>query len=206
MRIFRLYQPRPRRHASPTRWVHWASVFLMALVLGSIFLRGVAEEGWATAFLLDLHRLAGALVMLALVARLGLRWRDRHHTPRHRLPLAVFLASQVHHALLYLGLIAVPLLGWLLASASGRTEWLFGWLPMPALLGKDRDLADDLFDWHGEAAWALSALVLAHIGAALWHHFVRRDSILHAMLPERLVPFAARITHVLSFALRRIRI
>jgi cytochrome b561 len=26
---------------------------------------------------------------------------------------------------------------------------------------------------------------MLHVGAALWHHFVRRDGVLHAMLPGR---------------------
>ena len=31
----------------------------------------------------------------------------------------------------------------------------------------------------------LVALVLAHAGAALWHHFVQRDATLARMLPRR---------------------
>jgi cytochrome b561 len=47
----------------------------------------------------------------------------------------------------------------------------------------DPDLADVLTDWHAWAAWGLLALLAAHIAAALWHHWVRRDGVLAAMLP-----------------------
>ena len=33
-------------------------------------------------------------------------------------------------------------------------------------------------------AWLLLAAVGAHVAAALWHHFVRRDQVLTAMLPR----------------------
>jgi hypothetical protein len=32
------------------------------------------------------------------------------------------------------------------------------------------------------------ALVVVHALAALWHHFIRRDGVLRAMLPGRLSP------------------
>ena len=36
---------------------------------------------------------------------------------------------------------------------------------------------------HETAAWALIGMVALHAAAALWHHFVRRDNVLRAMLP-----------------------
>jgi cytochrome b561 len=60
---------------------------------------------------------------------------------------------------------------------------LFGLLPLPLLVRPDADLADRLGDLHAATAWVLLALVAVHIGAALWHHAVRRDGVLAAMLP-----------------------
>jgi cytochrome b561 len=34
---------------------------------------------------------------------------------------------------------------------------------------------------HGVAAKLLMALIVLHVGAALWHHFVRHDGLLHRM-------------------------
>ncbi|RBJ88056.1 cytochrome b, partial [Xanthomonas oryzae pv. oryzae] len=46
-------------------------------------------------------------------------------------------------------------------------------------------LGDTLGTWHLNAAWALLALVLLHIGAALWHHLVLRDGLLRRVLPGK---------------------
>jgi cytochrome b561 len=76
------------------------------------------------------------------------------------------------------------LLGWALSNAQDRPVHLFG-LTLPALVGADEDLADMLQTWHVDAAWVLLALALMHAVAALWHHFVVRDDVLRAMLPNR---------------------
>jgi cytochrome b561 len=57
-------------------------------------------------------------------------------------------------------------------------------LPLPNLVQADSDLADTLTDYHVWAAWGMLALVVAHAAAAWWHHAVRRDGVLTAMLPS----------------------
>jgi cytochrome b561 len=92
------------------------------------------------------------------------------------------------HLALYAFLIALPLLGWAATSAKGVTLRLFALAPLPGLVAPDPDLADALVDYHMWGAWALLALVAAHAFAALWHHFVRRDGVLAAMLPNSRSP------------------
>ena len=54
---------------------------------------------------------------------------------------------------------------------------------MPALVAHDPDLADTLGWWHEQVGWALLGLILVHALAAIYHHKVRRDDVLRAMLP-----------------------
>jgi cytochrome b561 len=85
--------------------------------------------------------------------------------------------------LLYLLMFAVPLSGWLMSSAKGfQTVW-FGVLPLPDLLTKNAELGDLLQQMHKLLNYSMAALVFAHLGAALKHHFIDRDDILARMLP-----------------------
>ena len=69
------------------------------------------------------------------------------------------------------------------AAAKGfQTVW-FGVLPLPDLLAKDKALADLIKPWHAALAYALAALVLLHVAAALKHHFVDGDGLLSRMRP-----------------------
>jgi len=82
-------------------------------------------------------------------------------------------------------MIAIPLSGWLMSSAKGFQTVYFGVLPIPDLIGKDPDLGNLLKTVHVSLNFLLLALVAAHAGAALKHHFLDRDATLRRMLPGR---------------------
>ena len=87
------------------------------------------------------------------------------------------------HFLLYALMIAIPLSGWLMSSAKGfQTVW-FGVLPIPDLLGKNKELGDLLQTVHMSLNLMFVAVIAGHTGAALKHHFIDRDDILTRMLP-----------------------
>ena len=92
-------------------------------------------------------------------------------------------ATAITHALLYISYFAVPLTGWLYSSATGFQTVLFGVLPIPDLLSKDRELAAVLKVTHQWASYVMAAAALLHISAALKHHFANRDEVLAGMLP-----------------------
>lgn len=174
------------RHSTPTIALHWATLAMLLVAVSAILLRELVEGDALRAQFLAWHRQAALTVLVLLMLRLaaraagGLRASAALQTgltawQRH--------AATASHLLLYAGLLAVPLLGSALSDARGQhTAWL-GWLPLPHLAATDPDLADTLEDIHAWAAWALGGLVLLHAGAALWHHWMRRDGVLRAMWP-----------------------
>ena len=60
---------------------------------------------------------------------------------------------------------------------------------LPPIVGKDEAFATQLFTIHRWVGWLLIALVLMHVGAALYHQFIRRDSVLKRMLPRAMGGF-----------------
>jgi cytochrome b561 len=129
------------------------------------------------------HKWAG--VTIFLFALLRLTWRLSHQPPAVApgVPRGDRRGAAATHVLLYLLMFAVPLSGWLMSSAKGfQTVW-FGVLPLPDLLQKDADLGDLLTQLHMLLNFTMAALVGAHAGAALKHHFLDRDEILARMLP-----------------------
>lgn len=131
------------------------------------------------------HKWAGVTIFLCVVLRLG--WRLSHRPPE--LPAGMpdwqRKAAEATHVLLYLLMFAVPLSGWLMSSAKGfQTVW-FGVLPLPDLLDKNKELGDLLQQVHKLLNFGMAALVIAHLGAALKHHFLDRDDVLTRMLPLR---------------------
>jgi cytochrome b561 len=170
------------RYAGIARVLHWttaALVFLMVPV-GFLLLELPAGPIQDTAF--DLHRSTGVLLFALTVIRLG--YRLGHPAPPLPDELAAVqkFAAGATHVMLYGLLLLQPLVGWWGPSAYGapiRGFWLF---PRPPLVAPDKALAEQVLALHGWLGLALVGVVAVHVGAALHHHFVRRDGILRRML------------------------
>ena len=130
------------------------------------------------------HKWAG-ITILALSA-LRLLWRLTHRPPAS-LPMPAWQqrASHMAHAALYALFLAVPLAGWAYSSAAGFPVVLFGVLPLPDFVAPDRALSEVLKPVHRWLAYALAAVIVLHVAAALKHHFVDRDGLLLRMMPAR---------------------
>jgi cytochrome b561 len=177
-------------HPALTLAIHWATVIAIVVAVAVMFVHDAIEDrGWRQ-FLMGVHRQLGLLVLVGAGIRIAIRLRRglADHAPG--MARVLRWAAQAAHLLLYGTLIALPLLGWAVTSAHGIKLTLLGSVPLPKLLPPDSELADTLTDYHVWLAWALLALVAAHVTAACWHHFVRRDGVLRAMLPKRLFPRA----------------
>ncbi|WP_414649807.1 cytochrome b [Dyella sp.] len=173
-------QARPRKVV----WLHWLTVLCLLLAAGLIFARDELDGRALRQWLLEGHRHFGLLVLLLFAARVLVRIRVGRLAAEGQSSRLLRLAAGITHLALYAVLLTLPLLGWALSNAEGKPVHFLG-LTLPALVGEDEDLADNLLDWHQDAAWVLLALACVHVGAALWHHFILRDGTLRGMLPQR---------------------
>jgi cytochrome b561 len=98
-------------------------------------------------------------------------------------PWQARLASFTHSGI-YVLIFAMCLLGWAAANYRGWTVWLFGIVPLPDLAAKNTPWAHTAGDIHDWLLYVLAAVILFHIGAALYHHVILRDRVLQRMLPQ----------------------
>jgi cytochrome b561 len=171
------------RHPKWTIRAHWLSALAIGLVFGLGWLRELVDGDALRALLLGVHRQVGLLVLLLWVVRLLVRLTHPLAPSTAHEPWVLRWAATAAHGVLYLVLLAMPLLGWAMTNAQGHELLLLGALPLPHLVSVDPDLADSLQEWHERGSWLLLGLVGAHLGAAVWHHWVRRDGVLAAMAP-----------------------
>ena len=134
--------------------------------------------------LYNYHKWAGVTI-LALSA-LRLLWRLTHQPPAD-VPMPAWQAKAAHltHIALYALFFAVPLAGWAYSSAAGFPIVLFGVLPLPDFVEKNKELAEAIKPLHAALAFTMAGLVIAHIAAALKHQFINRDNLLARMRPGR---------------------
>jgi cytochrome b561 len=165
------------------KFFHW---LMAALIVFQIML-GVMAVTWPVSpTKLDLfvwHKSFGVLILT--LAALRLLWRFANPTPE--LPDGMVAweraAARVSHFLLYLLMIALPVTGWIINSAANIPFRVFWLVPLPPIVAPDKALADLFAQVHGGLALALVVVLVAHIGAALRHHFIKHDKVLVRMLP-----------------------
>jgi len=163
--------------------IHWLTSGLIILGLSLIFIRDLIEGKPTRLWMLGIHKFIGLLVPALLMIRVLLVLKYRKHFPDHELDLFSKIAAKAVHFALYLSLLAIPLLGWAQVSAKGQQVSFLGFIPLPALVPEDMDMAETLADWHEWAAYTLLALIFTHALAALWHHYFKKDNVLRAMTP-----------------------
>lgn len=147
--------------------LHWLTAALvLALFVSGVMMTQIGEG--PTADLLHLcHRTGGVVLLGTVLLRIG------HRLFAHlagRWPRG--MASRAVHALLYLALLAVPLLGWAGSSGFGVRRLLFG-LSLPEIWPDEAGHGAWLLCGHAWLAFALVALVVLHIGVAIGDYLGR---------------------------------
>lgn len=170
-------------YGSVAKLFHW----IMALLILGLFFLGLymsdLELSPQKLQLYQWHKSLGATV-LALAA-LRLCWRLWNIVPALPAGMALWERFGAHasHYALYALMFAMPLSGWIMSSYAGYPVSVFGWFTLPDLVAADKNMFRLMRDVHEALGWSIVALASVHAGAALWHHFIRKDNVLRRMLP-----------------------
>lgn len=161
------------------RVLHWtmavmilAMLFIGVTMMASLHLRPT---------LVDIHRPLGIAIGLLVLLRLYNRLRHPPPPLPADLPWWQALAAKASHWLLYALMLAMPLLGWSMLSAGGYPIVLWSGFNLPPIAPRSAALYTALRSAHSLLAYVLFATVLMHLGAALYHAWVRRDGVFESM-------------------------
>ncbi len=170
----------PARFALPARILHW----LMAALILAMLLIGAGMLSTSTARypeLLAWHRPIGIAILILALVRLAVRLTHRPPPLPADLPAIQVVAAKGSHYLLYALRIAMPLIGWAMQSAGGYPVILWSGVVLFPILPHDVEVYGWLRYAHGLLAYAFFLLILAHLGAALFHGLIRRDGVFGSM-------------------------
>lgn len=163
--------------------LHWLlALLVIAQIAWGWWMQGIAKMPVGPrvdAF--NLHKSMGMLILALMLVRIA--WRAGHPPPPlPRMPRWQHLSARVSHVLLYVALVAQPVIGYLGSAWSGYPVRLFGFA-LPAWAGSHPALKDAMSRAHLVVAIVLMAAISLHVAAAL-RHAAARDGVLARMLPR----------------------
>ncbi|PFH07909.1 cytochrome b561 [Collimonas sp. PA-H2] len=167
------------RFSRPAILLHWAIFLLVALAYLAIEMRGPKGSD-SRAFWTATHFWAGCSVLILSLARVAWRSYKSPPAPVTAPPILQFL-STASHLLLYIFIIAQPILGILTVNLAGHPINLAG-LGSFTVVGPDHDLGKSVKDIHETLGNVFYWVIGLHALAALWHHFVKRDNTLRRII------------------------
>ncbi len=189
------------RYGAVSQAIHWITVVVVVTLLLTGLVGDVdADEPGSAIFMW--HGSLGVLVFALAVVRIALSVVSRVPAfPATMNRLERGLARAVHVAF-YVLLFALPVSGWLAASAEGASVNFFGVVSLPRYdsaadapaaatrvddehEGGAGERRENLFEEaHEVLGYAILVLAILHALAALKHHVVDRDDVLRSMLPR----------------------
>jgi cytochrome b561 len=174
--------PPVSRFATGLRVLHWlmAAMIITMLFIGAGMVSTVSEM---RTWLIELHKPLGILILCMAAIRIFVRLLRPTPALPSELPILMRLGAYLSHVALYALMIALPLVGWAMLSAGGYPVVLYGAFHLPPLTSIDPALYAFLRRAHKLLAFALFATILMHLGAALFHAWIRRDGVFGSMAP-----------------------
>ncbi|WP_421782030.1 cytochrome b [Kiloniella litopenaei] len=157
--------------------IHWLSAFLILALIGTGFKAADTLDPVVKARILSAHVPIGITIFLLTLARIGWWCFDTKpealgNTPKWQEKLAKGI-----HFLLYLIMLGMGISGLGMFVLSGAGVVIFG--------GTGEALPDfTLYPPrvpHGIGARLMAILFILHAGAALYHHFIKRDATIRRM-------------------------
>ena len=172
-----------RTFGTGRKFFHWAIAALLLVQIPLAWYMTDLPDGADKLENYALHRSFGLVLLSVGVARLI--WALISNRPRLPVetPLWEKVLAKVTQAILYILICLMPISGWMMSSLADQPVTLFGLITLPMLVAPNAETMESFQDMHEIQSWILLGAIALHAGAALRHHFIKRDNLLRSMLP-----------------------
>jgi cytochrome b561 len=173
---------RTGQFSTAAKWCHWLVAFFMLTLINEAFgFKWKLPQDRALA--IPVHVAIGLIILSMTFVRLAIR--QVMPPPPHPVGLSstMKMGATIGHFFLYALVFYMATIGLFMAAISPVDIRIFSGFNISAFAPANPELLAALRPFHFAGALAFVAVLLGHVSAALWHHFVLKDDILVRMLP-----------------------
>ena len=161
------------RYSNAAVTLHWLTAVLILVQIWLGFTFADLPKGPARVEVFTWHKTVGVTILLLALIRLAVRLKNPPPPFPEELPRWERLAAVWNHRIFYFLLIIIPLAGLVAVSggATKSTTGLIGGIPFPLIPGISEGGGEISGGVHEILVFAMIALLVLHVGAALKHQF-----------------------------------
>jgi cytochrome b561 len=168
-------------YGSAAKWLHWTIAFGIVVLLWLGLEQAGMERGPAKTALRETHGSIAVLVFALMTLRLVLRLVSEIPDEPAGTPGWQRVSARLVHWAIYLAVFVQLVSGPMTFATGGRPVPFFGLASITLPVAQSHD-AHAFWEEVHETTWiVLAALLVVHVLAALYHHFVRKDDVLRRM-------------------------
>ncbi|MCK5324680.1 MAG: cytochrome b [Woeseiaceae bacterium] len=168
-------------YGSFAKWLHWlVAIGIIALLYLGLQQSGL-EKGPDKTAIRELHGSIALLVFVLMSVRIV--WRFMNEVPAHPegMPGWQRVSATLIHWGIYIAVFVQLISGATTVATGGKALAFFGLLSIPLPIAENRDNHEFWEEIH-EFTWIIVAtLLVVHVLAALYNHFVARNDVLRRM-------------------------
>ena len=175
----------PQSYKPAAKMLHWglAVLIIATLPVGAIMVQqGLARPTQDMLFIF--HKNIGVLILLLMLVRIVYRIVNPPPPLPDSIPDGQKRIAEATHWALYALVFVMAISGYVRVTAGGFPIEGLNWLGVPPLAPRSDAVAETAKAIHFWARFALVALIIAHVGAALHHLVIKRDGVFGRIWPS----------------------
>ncbi|MEI8295283.1 MAG: cytochrome b [Alphaproteobacteria bacterium] len=173
---------KPQGYSKCARFLHWLmAVWMIVMLAVGFYMVDLPSGPLRFGTFYPIHKISGFFFLFFVIFRLF--WRSTHPAPplpkMH--PIHRFFAK-ASIPVLYAIMFIMPISGFVMSHASGHPIAFGSFGTLPAMLPQNPQLANWASEIHRILPFAIIFILAMHILAALYHHFILKDTVLRRMI------------------------
>ena len=160
---------------------HWVmGLMIIGLIIAGFYMASLPNSPQKFQ-IYALHKATGVVILCLFALRLLWKNINKEVLMPSDLPRLIAFFAKLGHFTLYCFMFLMPFSGIMMSLYGGHNISLYGLYTIQSFK-KAPQVASFFHDIHMTSAFILSAVIILHVLAAFYHHFIRRDNIVRRMI------------------------
>lgn len=165
------------------RIIHWlVAAMIIGMLISGFYMKSLPTDNPIKFSIYSIHKAIGISVFILVILRVILRLSLYAPPLPQNFSQATVLITKTVHFVLYVLMVFIPLSGYMMSSASGRSIKYFFNFDVPLIIAENKMIAELSNQLHFTLACLLIGFIVLHLLGTIKHLIIDKQNILRRMV------------------------